>query len=112
MAGSVLEHDCRCGALDHIHFGHGFAGGVRTEFDASLLGVGGRIKADELVSEALARVLFRRKEDNPELDFLMSMQSNCQKCALDTPFMVINRRLTLGRRWVYFMCHEGAFGFR
>lgn len=21
MAGSALEHDCRCGALGHIHFG-------------------------------------------------------------------------------------------
>ncbi len=26
MAGGVLEHDCRCGALGHLHFGHGVAG--------------------------------------------------------------------------------------
>jgi hypothetical protein len=52
MAGSVLEHDCRCGALGHMHFGHGLAAGARTEFNASFLDVGGRIKTDQLGSEA------------------------------------------------------------
>lgn len=28
MAKGDLEHDCRQGALGHMHFGHGFAGGV------------------------------------------------------------------------------------
>ena len=26
MAGDVLEHDCRCGGLGHLHFSHGVAG--------------------------------------------------------------------------------------
>jgi|HubBroStandDraft_6_1064221.scaffolds.fasta_scaffold1363247_2 hypothetical protein len=26
MAGGVLEHDCRCGGLGNLHFGHGVAG--------------------------------------------------------------------------------------